>query len=245
MVAAVGRPSTATDPAVSALILSIETKGILLLDRRGSPTSAIAPALRLGYIATAVTVDERGDTRGYLTAPMTIDPGQASHALVNLAITQTSMRGSLRTVGLIGDDASAEMVRNALRDLRTSGDCDRWIEVLDPAVLRSRLARLLAIIEPVEIVREEIFSAWDLALAFEPGAIVHIIDELERRQRRLEEPYDAACATVIDFLQRHRTKADYGALRGQGLEIPIPSTRHHEYLPLRMTRARCRPVTMF
>jgi hypothetical protein len=243
MVAAV-RTTSASDPAVSALILSIETKAILLLDRLGSPTSSIAPALRLGYIATAVTVDDRGDVLGYLAAPMTVDPGQASHALVNLAITQTSMRGPVKTVGLIGDDASAVMVRAALHDLRTSGDCDRWIEVLDPAVLRSRLGRLLSIIEPVDIVRDEIFSGWDLALAFEPGAIHHIIDELERRQKRLEEPYDVACATVVDYLQRHRTRADYGALRRQGIEIPIPSTRHHEYLPLRMTRSRCRPITL-
>lgn len=241
---AVVRPSSATDPAVAALILAIESKAILLLDRTGMPTSAIAPALRLGYTATAVTIDDQGDGRGYLSAPMTVDPGQASHALVNLAITQTSSRGPLRTVAMIGDDTTAVMVRDAMRDLRTSGDCDRWIEVLDPTLLRSRLARLLAIIEPVDLVRDEIFNAWDLALAFEPGAIGQIIGELERRLRKLEAPLDAACATVLDYLERHKARADYGALRRQGLEIPVPSARHHEYLPLRMTRARCRPITI-
>ena len=241
---AVVRPAHATDAGVVALVLSIETKGILLLDRTGAPTSAIAPALRLGYIATAVTVDDRGDVRGVLTAPLTVDPGQAGHALVNLAITQTAMRGPLQIVGLIGDDTSAEIVRAALRDLRTAGDCDRWIEVLDPVLLRARLARLLAVIEPLEIVRDEILGGWDMALAFEPGAIDSVIADLERRTRKLDVDYRPAVAKVIDFLQRHRARADYGTLRAAGLDIPVAAPRYHEYLPLRMTRARCRPITM-
>lgn len=241
---AVVRPSSATDPDLVALVLSIETKGILLLDRFGAPTSAIAPALRLGYIATTITVDGRGDVHGLLTAPMTVDPGQASHALVNLAITQLSQRGPLNVVAMIGDDTSAQLVRGAARDLRTSGDCDRWIEVLDPAVLRLRLARLLAVIEPFEAVRDEIFSGWDLALAFEPNAIDDIILELERRLRKVDECDRPAVGAVLDFLGRYRARANYGALRRDGIEIPVSSSRHHEYLPLRMTRARCRPITI-
>jgi len=241
---AVVRQSHATDAGVVALVLSIETKGILLLDRAGAPTTAIAPALRIGYIATAITVDDRGDIRGVLTAPLTVDPGQAGHALVNLAITQTAMRGPLQIIGLIADDRSAEIVRAALRDLRTAGDCEKWIEVLDPALLRSRLARLLSVIEPLEIVRDEILGGWDLALAFEPGAIDGVIGELERRMRRLELDQRHAVAKVIDFLQPHRARADYGTLRAAGLDIPVSASRHHEYLPLRMTRARCRPITM-
>ena len=123
-----------SEPATNTLILSIETKGILLLDRPGAPTSSIAPAIRVGYIATAVSVDQRGDVQGLLTAPLTVDPGQASHHLTNLAITQTTMRGNeLATVGLVADDSSAVIVRNALHDLRTAGECHRWIEVLDPS----------------------------------------------------------------------------------------------------------------
>ena len=45
-------------------------------------------------------------------------------------------------------------------------------------------------------------------------------------------------------MDRHRTRADYGALRRKGIEIPVPVRRHHEYLPLRMARARCRPITV-
>jgi hypothetical protein len=241
---AVVRSSSATDPDLVSLVLSIETKAIVLLDRVGAPTSAIAPALRLGYTATTVTVDGRGAVHGLLSAPLTVDPGQASHALVNLAITQCTQRGPLNVVAMVADDPGAPLVRDAVRDLRTSGDCDRWIEVLDPAVLRLRLARLLAIIEPFEAVRDEIFGGWDLALAFEPGAIDDIIDELERRIRKLDEGDIAATRAVLDFLGRHRARADYGALRRAGITIPVASSRHHEYLPLRMIRARCRPITI-
>ena len=234
-----------SEPGTSTLILSVETKGILLLDRPGAPTSCIAPAIRVGYIPTAVIVDERGDVQGLLTAALTVDPGQAGHLLTGLGATQTAMRGGeLAVVGLIADDGSAEIVRGALHDLRTTGECTRWIEVLDPSLLRGRLARLMSVLEPVAYVREEILGSWDLALTFEPGAIDDVIGELQRRTRKLIGTDLAATESLIDFMDRHRTRADYGALRRRGIEIPVPVRRHHEYLPLRMTRARCRPITV-
>jgi len=241
----VARPLSRPEPDVITLILSIETKGILLLDRAGTPRSSLAPALRVGYIATAVTVDNLGEVRACLTAPLSVDAGMASHHLANLAITQTTMRGGrMQTVGLIGDPTSTEIVRGALRDLRTAGECARWIEVLDPGLLRARLDRLMAVLEPSSIVRDEVLGGWDLALTFQPGGIDEVIGALERRRPQLAGPVLAATEAVLDFMTRHRARADYGTLRRQGIELPVQHRRYHEQLPLRMARGRCRPITV-
>jgi hypothetical protein len=155
------------------------------------------------------------------------------------------MRGSeLAMVGLIADGTSAQIVRAALHDLRTTGECNRWIEVLDPSLVRGRLSRLMSVLEPIPYLRDEILGAWDLALTFQPGAIDDVIGELRRRTRALVGVELGATDALIDFLDRHRTRADYGTLRRRGIEIPVPLHRQHEYLPLRMTRGRCRPITV-
>jgi hypothetical protein len=229
---------------VPTLILAIETKCILLVDRPGAPTTALAPALRVGFIASAVTLDEHGDVRGALTAPITVDPGAATHQLASLAATQMAMR-EVDVVGLIGDDDGAAIVRGALHQLRARGECDAWTEVLDPALLRSRLARALEVLERSEVVRDEILGSWDHALAFEPGAIDEVIGALRRRATRVDAVHATAALALVEFLDRHRARADYGTLRRErGLEIPAPVRKHlHEHLPLRLHRSRCRPIT--
>jgi hypothetical protein len=153
------------------------------------------------------------------------------------------MRGELDVVALIADDDGAEIVRAALRHLRTRGECERWIEVLDPALLRTRLGRLLQVLEPSEAVRDEILGGWDIALAFEPGAIDDVIGALRRRATKADAVHAVAVEALIEFLRKHRARADYGTLRAQGIDIPTPVRRHHEYVPLRMQRARCRSIT--
>jgi hypothetical protein len=229
-----------SQPAVTTLVVGVEAKAILLIDRPGAKTTSIAPALRVGYIATAMTVNDRGDIDAVLTAPMTVDPASAASHLANLAMSHTALRGPLHAVGLVGDERTTEIVRGALRHLHLAGECDGWIEVLDPCQLRSRLYRIMECLEPIASVREQTFGGWDLALAFEPGAIDDVIGELDRRADALVGPDVAAVEQLIIYLKRHRLRADYGTLRNRGIEIPIASPSRMEFLPLRMSRARCR-----
>jgi hypothetical protein len=232
------------EPDVRTLVVGVETKAILLVDRLGTRTTSIAPAIRVGYIATAITVDIRGTIDAVLTAPMTLDPTSASSHLADLATAHTAVRGPLHAVGLIGDERATEIVRGALRQLHLAGECDGWIEVLDPCQLRSRLHRMMEVLEPSARVRDAMLSAWDVALAFEPGAIDEVIAELNRRADGLVGADIAAVESLIIYLRRHRIRADYGTLRARGIEIPVASPSRSEFLPLRMSRARCRPSTV-
>lgn len=242
MVAA--RPLSRPELAATTLVLGIEAKAVLLVERGGAPVSSIAPALRVGYLATAMTVDERGLIVDLVTAPFTVDPGQASQHLANLGATYGSLRGTVAVVGLIGDAATTEIVRASMDQLRTAGVIDRWIEALDPMLLRLRLERLLGVIEPSPRVRDEIYGGWELALTFQLDGLADVIADLERRRPRLRGATLAAVDAVLDFVGRHRARANYGALRRRGIELPVSTRRRDEHLPVRMARSRCRPVTV-
>jgi hypothetical protein len=232
------------EPAVSTLVLSVATKGVLLVDRAGAAVTSIAPALRAGYIATAATMGPRGELLGLLTSPLAVCPRHAASQLVGLALTSRSMGTPAATVGLVSDDAASEIVRGALGQLRSTGDVPRWSEVLDPGYLRVRLERILGVIEPSPRVRDELLSAWDLSLTFQVHGVDDVIHDLERRRGRVSERQLAALDAFLDFLGRHRRRANYGELRRLGIEIPIAARRRDEHLPVRMARARCRPITV-
>ncbi len=224
----------------TTVIGRIETRAVVLTDQVGSPGGAsLAPVLRVAYQASVLVVDRAARVLYRELDMVTPDGSAAADRLCQLVRDLAPARHAL-PVALVsaGDDPGRDLARDALSYLAATGTCDRWREVIDPAALRGKLRRALAVVLPDQLARERLQGRWELSLLEDPSALHQIIDTFSAATADLHGSGLAAVAATIGFLRAHSRELAYAEQRRAGIIVPMVTRTAAE--PLRISRARFR-----
>jgi len=223
-------PEPTSIPATArAITIGLARSTVVVIESRDAQRDAPGEVLRTRHVGMVRMIA----SDGVVVARRRLVSGQGngdvliSHLLDEVRAAVTAAPHLV--VGLVQDagDATWAALQHGLRRLADEGAIHGWIEAVDRGALRGRLERTLCVIEPSALARDERLDHWDACLDAWDDAIDGVTSFL--RPHRGRRAVDAQLA----YLEEHRARLRYVALRRAGLNLRTPREPDREELGYR------------
>jgi hypothetical protein len=214
--------------ATRAIAIGLERSTVIVIESRDGTRTEPGEVLRMRHVGMVRMLAGDGAVLARRRLATTTGAGEAlvSHLLDEVRIAVTAAPHLV--VGLVQDfgDATWHSLQQGLNQLAADRVITGWSEAIDRGALRTRLDRTLCVIEPSALAREDRLDHWDRCLDAWDDAIDGVAAFL--RARRGEASHPPTVDAQLRYLEEHRARLRYAALRRGGLVLkaePDPSDR--------------------
>jgi hypothetical protein len=205
--------------AACVIAVGIERSTVVLVDGAGHRRDGFGEVLRCRMVGVVRLLGADGQV---LVRRRMVSPSGSGELMLTRMVQEVHaavVAAPRLAVGLVhnGSDADQAPLVEALERLARRGVIRRYRTVIDRGVLRTRLGRAVAPIQPDPDAREALLDRWDACIDASDTAIDGIIGFLAAHRAEAERP--AVMDEQLRWLSTHRDQLGYAASGGDGFAL--------------------------